>query len=247
MRIRDQYVQQVANAFPVTPVVNILPDKVPGFFFGFSADNVGLAKYLHLPAVLLSGQTSSVIRYGAQGLHILRDNEVEIGVRGRELLPPAAIARAHQCRPGALQRFWFGVAAGGVEVWPRVVEFTIRCPQLLAKRYPVIGDVVALIMRFLRLAKHGDLSLIPACDNVQAETSTGNMIDGGDFLGSPDRVNCRDMKRGKDTDFFCCGGQPGRPGEGFEISMIKIYGSAHAFPARYRNDRFDTRLVGQLS
>ena len=63
-------------------------------------------------------------------------------------------------------------------------------------------------MWFLRLAKHGDLSLVPACNNVQAETSTGNVIDGGDFFGSPDGMNRRDMKRGKDTDFCCWQANP---------------------------------------
>ena len=86
---------------------------------------------------------------------------------------------------------------------PDIIKLTLDGPELLAQRNPVIGDVIAHVVFLLRHAKHGDFTFIPACNNIETEATSGNVINGCHLFCGADWVDCRHMKRGEYANFLC--------------------------------------------
>ena len=85
---------------------------------------------------------------------------------------------------------------------PCVVELTFDGPELLAQRNPVIGDVIADVVFFLRHAEHRDFALVPACNNVEPEATSGNVVNGCHLFCGSNRVHRGHMKSREIRQFF---------------------------------------------
>ena len=93
--IRDQDIEQVPHALPVATVIDILANKILRFLLGLAADDVGLAKDLHIPVMSLASESPAISGNFTSSLHVLRDDEVKVGVGRCEFLAPGAITCAH--------------------------------------------------------------------------------------------------------------------------------------------------------
>ena len=129
---------------------------------------------------------------------------------------------------------------------PGIVEFTFTGPEFVAEVDPVVGNVVAHIVLFLRDTEHADLTFVPPGNDVEPESAVRDMIDRRDFLGGANRVNRRDVKRCKYTDTFGDRGESRCPGEGLEIAVVEVDLPSHTLPACDRNNRLDAERIGFL-
>ena len=115
----------------------------------------------------------------------------------REAPSTVRAAGIHDRRARLLERLRHGGAADHLEELPVEVELRFVAPQPLNDGQPLREVVVPLVVLPQRGAEHVQLRLVPAADDVKAEASARDQVDGSGLLGRDDRMDGRGVGCGE--------------------------------------------------
>ncbi len=173
-------------------------------------------------------------------------SEIGVAVAQREGPTGAGRARVHDQR--ARVAVWLGLCAHLAELDHRAVEIEIlvRAPAALHRIDPFLRVIVTRLVLALRHAEHLEFAVVPAGDDVEAETAFADVIGGDHLLCHDDRVEQRRVNGAEHGDALGRSEKARRPGDGLQRLAMHVGLAAVTLPAADRQDEVDAARVGHL-
>ena len=119
-----------------------------------------------------------------------------------------------------------------------------RPPHRFHRVDPFLAVGVARLVVALGDAEHGELALVPAADDVEAETPLPHKVGGHERLGGDDRVEERRVNGGEHRHALGIGQQPRRPGDRLQRLALIVGLAAIALPPADGQHEIDAGVLG---